>query len=76
MQVIWQTPSYPDYQWSIRGDVEQTWGEGFTAKVQQALLDMDSPELLDSFPRSRFIPASNADFEPVKKVAKSIGLID
>jgi phosphonate transport system substrate-binding protein len=74
--VIWKTPVYPDYQWSVRGDVDKTWGDGFTKKIQQALLDMKNPDLLAAFPRSGFIPASNADYEPIKDVAKEIGLID
>ncbi|MEH6650708.1 MAG: putative selenate ABC transporter substrate-binding protein [Motiliproteus sp.] len=76
VDVIWKTPSYPDYQWSIRGDVNQTWGEGFNKKVTEALLAMDDPQLLNAFPRSSFVKASNADFEPVADVARSIGLID
>jgi phosphonate transport system substrate-binding protein len=32
--------------------------------------------LLESFPRSAFIPASNEDYEPIRKVAKEIGIID
>ncbi|MEH6823659.1 MAG: putative selenate ABC transporter substrate-binding protein [Motiliproteus sp.] len=76
VNVIWKTPAYPDYQWTIRGDVDQRWGEGFKQRVQQALLSLQDPELLNAFPRSRFIKASNADFEPVAVVARSIGLID
>ncbi|MCW8885130.1 MAG: putative selenate ABC transporter substrate-binding protein [Motiliproteus sp.] len=76
VKVIWKTPTYPDYQWSIRGDVEQHWGEGFVAKVQKALLEMSDPDLLASFPRQSFIKASNDDFQPVEDVARSIGLID
>ncbi len=74
--VIWKTPAYPDYQWSIRGDADKTWGDGFTKKVQQVLLDMKDPDLLATFPRSGFIPAANADYEPIKNIAKEIGLID
>jgi len=37
IKVIWKTPSYPDYQWSIRGDVNSMWGDGFKQKVTQAL---------------------------------------
>ena len=40
VSVIWETPTYPDYQWTIRGDVEQVWGEGFKDRVAQALLDL------------------------------------
>lgn len=76
VSVIWETPTYPDYQWSIRGDVDQAWGEGFKARVKQALLSMDDPELLASFPRQSFVDASNDDFTPVEEVARNIGLID
>ena len=76
VQVIWETPTYPDYQWTVRGDLDAVYGEGFTARVEKALLGMKDPELLNSFPRAGFIPASNEDFEPVRKVAKQVGLLD
>lgn len=76
VQVIWETPTYPDYQWTLRGDLDAVYGEGFTARVEKALLGMNDPELLASFPRAGFIPASNDDFEPVRKVAKQVGLLD
>ncbi|MBR9869419.1 MAG: putative selenate ABC transporter substrate-binding protein [Oceanospirillales bacterium] len=76
VQVIWETPTYPDYQWTVRGDLDAAFGEGFTARLEKALLGMKDPELLNSFPRSGFIPASNQDFEPVRKVAKQVGLLD
>lgn len=76
VKVIWETPAYPDYQWSIRGDVNQTWGEGFLARVKKALLGMDDPDLLASFPRQSFVEAKNSDYQPILDTAKSIGLID
>jgi phosphonate transport system substrate-binding protein len=74
--VIWRTPTYPDYQWSIRGDVDDVYGEGVTDRVRTALLEMNDPELLESFPRSGFIPAANSDYQPIEAVGKSIGLLD
>jgi len=76
VKVIWQTPAYPDYQWTIRAGVDANFGEGFADKVQAVLLNMNNPELLNSFPRSSFVNADNKDFEPVLDVAKKIGLID
>jgi phosphonate transport system substrate-binding protein len=76
VRVIWATPSYPDYQWTIRGDADQRFGKDFTAKVRQALLNMTDKDLLESFPRSGFIPASNDDYAPIEKTAQSIGLLD
>lgn len=76
VQIIWKTPPYPDYNWTIRGDADERFGEGFMNKVQSALLDMKDPELLESFPRSGFIPATNADYQPIYNVGKEIGLLD
>ncbi|WP_346795922.1 putative selenate ABC transporter substrate-binding protein [Halomonas sp. Bachu 37] len=76
VQVIWETPSYPDYQWTVRGDVEERFGEGFTERLREALLAMDDPELLDSFPRSGFIPAENADYEQIVTIARELDLLD
>jgi phosphonate transport system substrate-binding protein len=76
VSVIWETPAYPDYQWTIRAGVDAKFGKGFKDKVQAALLNMNDPELLKSFPRSSFVNATNKDFEPVLTVAKKIGLID
>lgn len=74
--VIWQTPTYPDYQWSIRGDVDSRYGDGFKAKVRKALLAIKDKKLLDAFPRQSFVPASNSDYQPILDTAKSIGLVD
>lgn len=76
VNVIWETPKYPDYQWSIRGDVDKAWGEGFSAKVKHALINMNDPELLANFPRQSFVEAKNSDYQPILNTAKSIGLID
>lgn len=76
VRVIWETPSYPDYQWTVRGDLDKRFGNGFTEKVRQALLDLKDPALLNVFPRESFIPASNADYKPIEKTAEAIGLLD
>lgn len=76
VSVIWKTPGYPDYQWTIRGDVDGRWGAGFKDRVRQALLDMNAPDLLASFPRKGFIPATNADFQPILDTARELKLVD
>ncbi|MEC7490417.1 MAG: putative selenate ABC transporter substrate-binding protein [Pseudomonadota bacterium] len=76
VSVIWKTPGYPDYNWSIRGDVDKQFGKGFAKKVQSALLSMSDPDLLKSFPRSSFISAKNSDYAPIKETARIVGLID
>ena len=76
VRVIWETPPYPDYNWSIRGDVDSRFGAGFMEKVRQALLEMRDRVLLEAFPRKRFIAAANKDYAPIEKTAREIGLID
>ena len=76
VRVIWKTPGYPDYNWSIRGDVDKAFGAGFAKKVQSALLSMNDPDLLKSFPRASFIPAQNSDYAPIEATAREVGLID
>ena len=74
--LIWKTPGYPDYNWSIRGDVDKQFGKGFKNKVQKALLDMKDPDLLKSFPRKSFIKATNKDYQPILDTARTLGLVD
>jgi phosphonate transport system substrate-binding protein len=76
VRIVWKTPAYPDYQWTIRGDVNERYGQGFKEKVRQALLELEDPELLESFPRSGFIPASNKDYAPIEAVGEQIGILD
>jgi len=73
--VIWQTPEYPDYNWTIRGDVDQSYGKGFADKAQKALVDMKDPDLLASFPRAAFIPADNTMYQPILDVGTDIGIL-
>ena len=76
VRVIWRTPAYPDYNWTVRAGVDAEWGAGFSARVREALLDMNDPALLRAFPRERFVPADNGDYAQIERIAKAIGLID
>ena len=75
-KVIWQTPPYPDYNWTIRGDVDDRWGEGFADRVQAALIGMDDPALLAAFPRNAFIAATNDDYAPIEEVGRQLDLLE
>lgn len=75
-RVVWKTPPYPDYNWTIRGDADRRFGAGFTEKVKAALVGMTDKELLASFPRKAFIPAINADYEPILRVGRELKLLE
>jgi phosphonate transport system substrate-binding protein len=76
VKIIYTTPSYPDYQFTARGDLDKEYGKGFTEKLTNAILNLTDKKVLDGFPRSGFIKATNADFQPVLDVAREIGLVD
>src|SRR3954452_16133178 len=76
VSVIWESPPFPDYQWTIRGDVDAAFGTGFTEKVRAALLSIDDPAILGIFGRTKFVPAKNADYAPIEEVAKTTGLLN
>lgn len=74
-KIIWETPSYPDYNFTAHPSLDDTFGEGFTDKLQAALVAISDPNLLDAFPRSALIAAKNADFERVEDVAKQLKMV-
>lgn len=76
VRVIWKTPTYPDYNWTIRGDVGRKFGEDFIQKVKDALINLSDREVLDSFPRQRFIEADNSTYRAILETAIIIGLIE
>jgi phosphonate transport system substrate-binding protein len=75
VSIIWRTPAYPDYNWTVRGDVDATYGEGFADRLQQALIGLEDRALLDAFPRSRFIAADNSMYAPILKTGQAIGIL-
>ncbi|GJE56522.1 MULTISPECIES: putative selenate ABC transporter substrate-binding protein [Methylobacterium] len=76
VRVVWESPPFANNQWSVRGDVDQTWGKGFTEKLRQALLGMSDPILLAPFGRSKFIPVKNDAYAPLIEVGKTSGMLD
>jgi phosphonate transport system substrate-binding protein len=76
VSVIWESPPFPDYHWVARGDLDKTYGAGFTQKIQDTILGIDDPALLAVFARSKFIPAKNEDYKVIEDVAKLVGLFN
>ena len=74
--VIWESPTFPDYQWTVRGGVDKLYGAGFKDKLRAALLAIDDPAILSQFARSKFIPAKNSDYAPIEEVGKMTNLLN
>ncbi len=70
-RVVWTTPPYPDYNFTAHPSL----GADKIAALKQAILDMKDENLLSAFPREKFIPCSNQDFEPIEELARELGFL-
>ncbi len=78
VQEFFTTPDYADYNWTARPELDQVYGEGFTAKLQEALLKLnpqDHAEILELFSTARFIESNNENYAAIEDVARQQGLI-
>ena len=76
VRVLWTTPPYFDYNWTVRGDLDPK----LVAKVKSAFLELDYSNpahktILDLQRTKRFIPTSPANYESIEQAAKSAGLL-
>lgn len=75
VRIIWQTPTFADYNWTVRPDLDELYGRGFTARLTRALLEISDPALLAALPRERLVPASNRDYEDIRAVARELDML-
>ncbi len=72
------TPNYFNYNWTARSDLDEVYGDGFTEKVQTALLALnpqDHGEILELFSTERFISTENGNYQAIETVARELGII-
>lgn len=73
---IWETPTYPDYNWTAHPELENAFGAGFTDRLQAALVGMTDPVLLAAAQREEgLIEANDQDFSPLEGLARELGLL-
>jgi phosphonate transport system substrate-binding protein len=78
---LWKTPTYQDYQWTVRGNMDDVYGAGFTEKLKKTLLEIDPAKseleaaVMKAFTRTKFIEAKNEDYKALEDVAMQIGLL-
>jgi phosphonate transport system substrate-binding protein len=76
VSAIWETPTYPDYHFVARGDIDKTFGAGFKDKLKAVILGVEDVKLLAIFDRTKFIPTTNDTYKPIEEVGKLTGLIN
>ena len=78
VRVFYTTPAYFDYQWTVAAGVDQKFGDGFSLRIQKALLELDTqehPEILRLFNAQRFIETHNQNYSEIEEIARSVGII-
>lgn len=76
VRVLWTTPEYFDYNWTVRGDLDPALIE----KLRAAFLALDpaDPEqrkILDLQRAKKFIPTTPENYRAIEQAARSAGLI-
>jgi phosphonate transport system substrate-binding protein len=76
VKVIWTTPPYYDYNWTVRGDLDPA----VVKKLTSAFLKLDPKnpqhkELLDLQRASKFIATKPENYKGIEAAARSAGLL-
>lgn len=77
---VFRTPPYHDYHWLARPDLDKKFGNGFTQRVQDALLQLDGSDqqerdVLALFHAKKFIATRPENYQQIETVGRSSGLI-
>jgi phosphonate transport system substrate-binding protein len=77
VRVLWTTPDFHDYNWTVRGNLDPQVVE----KLRAAFLALDpsNPEhkaILDLQRARRFIPTSPENYRAIEEAARSAGLLE
>lgn len=77
VRVLETTPSFFDYSWNIRGDLDDRFGEGFSDRLREAVLSIDGEqaEILELFSTDSFIASDNSNYDSIQEIAESLGIV-
>ncbi|MYC29099.1 MAG: putative selenate ABC transporter substrate-binding protein [Chloroflexi bacterium] len=75
---FYTTPEYVNYNWTVQGNLDEVYGDGFTDKIKTALLNLgpaEHGEIMELFSTEKFIETNNANYQPIESVARDLGMI-
>ena len=78
---VFRTPTYFDYHWVVRPDLEDRFGDDIVERITAALLaldgdDPDDAAILELFGAESFIETEDANYADIEAVAREIGRIE
>jgi phosphonate transport system substrate-binding protein len=75
---FYTTPPYFNYNWTAQGNLDEIYGEGFTDRIREALLGLNTQEhgdILDLFSTGNFIETDNENYAAIEEVARDLGMV-
>lgn len=81
VEEVFRTPSYHDYHWVVRPEVQERDGGEFLRRLERAFTGLDpavetEAQILDLFRAGSFIPTSNDNYVQIEQIGREIGLIN
>lgn len=70
--VIWETPTYADYNMTAHPILDEQFGEGFIAKLQKALVECDDEAALAALKREKLVAVENTTFDGIASVMAKV----
>ena len=75
---FYTTPDYFDYNWTVRPNLDEVYGNGFVDKISEALLALNPGEhegILELFTTENFIETRNENYRELEDVARGLGMV-
>ena len=70
--IIWETPTYADYNMTAHPILNEQFGNGFIAKLQKALIECDDKAALAALQREKLVEVNNKTFEGIASVMSKV----
>ena len=80
VKVIFESPTYSDYHWLARPDLDKRFGKGFNRALREAILALDSKKpaqraVLELFGAKKFVPTQGSNYDKIEAIGRQLGLI-
>lgn len=70
--VIWETPTYADYNMTAHPALDKIFGDGFINKLQKTLVECDDEAALAALKRKKLVAVENSTFDGIASVMKKV----
>ena len=80
VKAFYTTPPYHNYNWSVHLQADDTFGDGFSMRLQEVLTGLDpsvelEAEILDLFNAESFIETNNDNYRAIEEIARDLDII-